>query len=97
MNFKRSTEYYFTKALHLQRRVEELESDLAWKTNALNEANNKPRKKFSKYFVVFKTGYVDPVIVEADGPEEALCPEGCEVPRGDFCQRLWDESEYTEL
>lgn len=101
MKMKHSPEYYFQMALGLKRQVEDLKTDLTWKTRALDEANNKPKRKVSPFYVVFNRGangaYVDPVIVEADSPEEALCPEGSEIPRGEFCQRLWAEDEYKEL
>lgn len=101
LKMKHSAEYYFIKAVNLQRELEDAKSDVAWRTRALDEANNKPKKKVSPFFVVFSRGkngsYVDPVIVEADCPEEALCPEGSEVPRGEFCQRLWAEEEYDDI
>lgn len=99
--WRRTIDYYAYKAIRLERELGDMTFDRGRLQAAVNKLSEKKPKKFSQSFVVFRQDadgkYNSPVIVEADCPEEALCPEGCEEPRGDFCHRLYDASEYDEI
>lgn len=101
LKWARSINYYALKSIRLDHELKDMTEERDRLQNAIEIVNKKPRKKMSQFFVVFKQEkdgrFHSPVIIEADMPEEALCPEGEEEPRGDFCHRLYDASEYSEL
>lgn len=101
LKWNRTIDYYAIKSIQLERALNAAKQDVERLERTLETYMQRPKKKYSKFFVVFQVNadgsYHSPAIVEADSPEEALCPEGTEAPRAEICQRLLDISEFAEL